>query len=170
MARHQFNPASGSHDQAVESSIMPPQSMRFAVDIGGTFTDLVIEGDGRLQLFKSPTTPLDPVDGVLDVLEAAAEQFGCSRRELLERGSLFVHGTTVATNAIVTGQCARTAFLSTAGHHDILLLREGGRIGLPLFDFLIEYPKPFIPRSLSFEVPERIGPSGDIIEDRKSVV
>jgi N-methylhydantoinase A len=107
---------------------------------------------------------LDPVDGVLDVLEAAAEQLGCSQRELLKRGTLFVHGTTVATNAIVTGRCARTAFLSTAGHPDILLLREGGRIGLPLFDFSIEYPKPFIPRSLSFEVPERIGPAGEIVE------
>src|SRR4051812_45515672 len=101
--------------------------MRFAVDTGGTFTDLVVEHGTQLSLFKAPTTPANPVDGVLDVLSIAAEAFGDTRRALLGRGEFFVHGTTTATNAIITGRTARTAFLTTAGHPDILVLREGGR-------------------------------------------
>ena len=84
-------------------------------------------------------------------------------RDLLAQGELFVHGTTTATNAIITGKTARTAFLTTAGHPDVLVLREGGRIGLPLFDYSIPYPQPYVPRALTFEVPERIGPSGEVI-------
>jgi N-methylhydantoinase A len=138
--------------------------MRFAVDTGGTFTDLVIEEGARLHLFKAPTTPSNPVDGVLDVLEVAARDLGQDCRELLEQGELFVHGTTTATNAIVTGNTARTAFLTTRGHPDVLVLREGGRIGLPLFDHGIAYPEPFVPRALTFEVPERVDASGKVIE------
>ncbi len=137
--------------------------MRFAVDTGGTFTDLVIENGDRLSLFKAPTTPDNPVEGIIDVLGVAAGAFGCSLGCLLEQGELFVHGTTIATNAVVTEQTARTAFLTTAGHPDVLLLREGGRIGLPLFDYSIPYPQPYVPRSLTFEVPERIGPDGRVL-------
>lgn len=137
--------------------------MRFAVDTGGTFTDLVIEGNDRLRIFKAPTTPGNPVEGVLDALQTAADAMGCSRRELLGCGELFVHGTTTATNAVITGRTARTALLTTAGHPDILVLREGGRIGLPLFDYSIPYPKPYVPRALTFEISERIGPSGEVI-------
>ncbi len=139
-------------------------TLRFAVDTGGTFTDLVVEDGDRLWLFKAPTTPADPVAGVLEVLAIAAEALGCSRRALLGRGDLFVHGTTTATNAVITGHTAKTAFLTTAGHPDILVLREGGRIGLPLFDYSIPYPKPYVPRALTFEIPERIGPSGEILQ------
>jgi len=139
-------------------------TLRFAVDTGGTFTDLVVEDGERLRMFKAPTTPADPVAGVLEVLGIAAEALGCSRRALLGRGDLFVHGTTTATNAVITGRTAKTAFLATAGHPDILVLREGGRIGLPLFDYSIPFPKPYVPRALTFEIPERIGPSGEILE------
>ena len=138
--------------------------MRFAVDTGGTFTDLVIEEGPRLHVFKSPTTPSNPVDGVLDVLEVAARDMGRSRQNLLEQGEIFVHGTTTATNAIITGNTARTAFLTTRGHPDILVLREGGRIGLPLFDHGIAYPEPFVPRALTFEVPERVDANGRIVQ------
>src|SRR4051812_20745510 len=112
-----------------------PGSLRFGVDTGGTFTDLVVEGDpGGLRLFKRPTTPDDPVRGLLDVLGAAAQELGTTTRELLARGDLFLFGTTRATNAIVEGATARTALLVTAGHPDILTLREGG--GRPsLFDY-----------------------------------
>jgi N-methylhydantoinase A len=137
--------------------------MRFAVDTGGTFTDLVIEDSERLRLFKAPTTPGNPVDGVLDVLTVAAEALGRSRRDLLGEGDLFVHGTTTATNSVITGRTARTAFLTTEGHPDVLVLREGGRIGLPLFNYSIPYPQPYVPRSLTFEVPERIAADGEIV-------
>jgi N-methylhydantoinase A len=133
--------------------------VRFAVDTGGTFTDLVVEQpDGTVELFKSPTTPHDPVEGVLNVLDVAAARFSRSRAELLAPGTLFIHGTTRAINAILTGSTARTAFLTTWGHPDILLFREGGRHDP--FDLTIEYPEPYVPRALTFEVPERIRADG----------
>ena len=99
--------------------------MRFAIDTGGTFTDLAVDdGAGGLHQFKSPTTTADPVRGLLDVLETAAEHFGTTREELLGRGEMLIHGTTRATNAVVTGTAARTAFLTTWGHPEILVNRE----------------------------------------------
>ena len=135
--------------------------MRFSADTGGTFTDLVIEDDGsRLLSFKSPTTPDDPVRGILDAFEQAAGSMGLDLWTLLGRGESFVHATTRAINAILTGTTARTAFLTTAGHPDILLLREGGR---QKFNLVQEFPEPYVPRSLTFEVPERIGSGGQVL-------
>lgn len=129
--------------------------MRFAVDTGGTFTDLIVEADdGRLSMFKAPTTPEDPVRGVLDSLTRAAQNFELPLGDMLGRGTLFIHGTTHAINAIVTGNTAKTAFLTTEGHRDILVLREGGR--MEPFNFTVPYPDPYVPRALSFEVPGRI--------------
>jgi N-methylhydantoinase A len=129
--------------------------MRFAVDTGGTFTDLIVEDDGDgLHMFKAPTTPDDPVRGVLDSLSRAAERFNLPLPDMLGRGSLFIHGTTHAINAIITGNTAKTAFLSTEGHRDILVLREGGR--MEPFNFTVPYPDPYVPRALSFELPGRI--------------
>ena len=113
---------------------------RLAIDTGGTFTDLVVDGN---KLYKSSTTPDDPVRGILNVLAVAAEDLGLSRHELLRRTVQFVHGTTRATNAVINGETARTAFFVTAGHPDILLWREGGRMGT--FDFRQAYPDPYIP-------------------------
>lgn len=130
--------------------------LRFGVDTGGTFTDLVVEGSGAtLRFYKRPTTPSDPVLGLIDVLAAAARDHGTSLREFLARGELLVFGTTRATNAVVTGTTARTALLCTQGHPDVLLFREGGG-RTSLFDYSQEYPPPYVPRSLTFEVPERI--------------
>ena len=137
--------------------------MRFAVDTGGTFTDLVVEDDlNDVRLYKSPTTPENPVQGVLDTLSLAAEDFGKSREEFLASGEMLIHGTTRAINAIVTGNTAKTAFLTTIGHPDILVFREGGRI--EPFDFNITFPQPYVPRSLTYQVNERIGYDGRIIE------
>ena len=81
-----------------------------------------------------------------------------AREELLAAAELFIHGTTRAINAILTGTTAKTAFLTTEGHPDILLFREGGRI--EPFDFTAPYPEPYVPRALTFEVPERIDATG----------
>src|SRR5262245_7473926 len=134
--------------------------MRFAVDTGGTFTDLVIEDEhGVLRSYKSPTTPHDPVVGVLDVIGVAARDLGLERADLLARGELLIHGTTRAINAILTGTTARTALLVTEGHPDILLFREGGRT--EPFNWTRQYPDPYVPRSLTFEIPERIRADGE---------
>jgi N-methylhydantoinase A len=132
--------------------------MRFATDTGGTFTDLVIEREGQLHLFKSPTVPSNPVEGVLGAFSVAAEAFGMERSELLGRGTQFIHGTTHAINAIVTGRVARTALLVSDGHPEILLLREGGRE--KPFDHTVRYQRAFIPRSRTFEVPGRFTAQG----------
>ena len=100
--------------------------MRFAVDTGGTFTDLLVEDDaGALHMFKAPTTPADPIRGVTDALHVAADSLGRSLADLLAASDTFIYGTTHAINAIVTGNTARTAFLTTEGHPDVLVLREG---------------------------------------------
>ncbi|WP_277345708.1 hydantoinase B/oxoprolinase family protein [Nocardioides sp. JQ2195] len=138
--------------------------MRFAVDTGGTFTDLVIEDDdGTLQVYKSSTTPDDPVEGVLNVLSVAAEARGVERSELLAGDGLFIHGTTRAINAILTGGTARTALLASEGHPDTLLFREGGRTDP--FNYTKAYPEPYIPRSLTYEVPGRIGSAGEVVRE-----
>ncbi len=136
--------------------------MRFAVDTGGTFTDLVVEDDtGALTMYKAPTTPDDPIRGVLDSLTVAAKDLDLAPRDLLARGQLFVHGTTHAINAIVTGNTAKTAFLTTAGHRDILVIREGGR--MEPFNFTVPYPEPYVSRALTFEIDERVLPDGTVL-------
>ncbi len=129
--------------------------MRFAVDTGGTFTDLIVEDDdGGLHMFKAATTPDDPIRGVLNSLENAAAGLNTDLASLLGQGQLFIHGTTHAINAIVTGNTAKTAFLTTEGHRDILVFREGGR--MEPFNFTVPFPQPYVPRALTFEVPGRI--------------
>jgi N-methylhydantoinase A len=136
--------------------------MRLAVDTGGTFTDLVLEDDhGHLHQYKSPTTPRDPVEGILNVLTQAAVNRGVGLADLLGDTRIFLHATTRAINAVLTGTTARTALLTTMGHRDVLLLREGGRS--EPFDWTHGYPAPYIPRALCFEVPERIGSQGEIV-------
>ena len=135
--------------------------IRCACDTGGTFTDLVVEdARGRIRLFKASTTPGDPVQGILDALSLAARAFGISLDALLGEVSTFVHGTTHSINAIITGSTARTAFLTTTGHPDILVLREGGR--QEPFNFSVPFPKPYVPRALTWEIAERMRADGSI--------
>ena len=137
--------------------------LTFAADTGGTFTDLVVNSaGGAARLYKRPTTPHDPVIGLFDTLGAAADDMNSSVTDLLELSDLFVFGTTLATNAIVTSSTARTALLVTEGHPDILLLREGGG-RRTLFDYSQEYPEPYIPRALTFEIRERLSAGGEAL-------
>src|SRR5690606_10837440 len=135
--------------------------LRIACDTGGTFTDLVVEDGDKILLFTASTTPEDPVLGVLSAIDLAAGHYGLERSELLGRTSMFIHGTTRAINAIITGKTAKTAFLTTKGHKDILVIREGGRI--EPFNFRVEYPEPYVPRRYTFEVEERITAAGTVL-------
>lgn len=129
--------------------------MRFAIDTGGTFTDLLVEDDdGRVSMFKASTTPADPIEGVLAALAKAADSHGLPLAELLGRGATMIYGTTHAINAIITGNTAKTAFLTTRGHPDILVLREGGRS--EPFNFTVPFPQPLVPRALTWEIGGRI--------------
>ena len=137
--------------------------MRFACDTGGTFTDLLVEtDDGGLHMYKASTTPDDPIEGVINTLSMAADDLQEDRADLLAKGSMFIHGTTRAINAIVTGNTAKTALLTTKGNPDVLFFREGGRI--EPFNFSVPFPKPYVPRNLTYEVPERIGSDGSVVQ------
>jgi N-methylhydantoinase A len=136
--------------------------MRLACDTGGTFTDLVVEDGDEIRLFKASTTPDDPVRGVLDALTLAAAHDRQDLGDFLARAHMFIHGTTRAINAILTGNTAKTAFLTTQGHPDVLVIREGGRI--EPFNFTVPYPEPYVPRRLTFEVPERIDAAGRVVQ------
>ena len=140
-----------------------PALVRAAVDVGGTFTDLVVEdAAGRFEIHKAASTPDDPVRGMLDALELVTEARGTTLAELLSSVELFVFATTRATNAIINGDTARTALLVTEGHPDILLWREGTRVGT--FDYGQENPEPYVSRALTFEVPERVDARGEVVK------
>jgi N-methylhydantoinase A len=138
--------------------------MRLATDTGGTFTDLVVErDDGSIALYKASTTPSDPVKGVLDTLALAAADHRMSLPAFLAKSDTFIHGTTHAINAIITGSTAKTALLVSEGHRDILTLREGGRS--EPFNNTEPYPRPYVPRALTFGVRGRILYDGSIHRD-----
>jgi N-methylhydantoinase A len=135
---------------------------RITVDTGGTFTDVVVADDaGRFVIGKALTTPERIYVGLKAALKSAAESLRLELAEVLARSDIFIYGTTRATNAIVTGNIAKTAFLTTAGFPDVLVLREGGKFDP--HDFSTPFPKPYIPRRYTFEIEERIGASGEIV-------
>ena len=137
-------------------------ALRISVDTGGTFTDVVAGGDGREVIGKAPTTPDRIFVGMRNALENAAEQLGLTLPALLGETDLLIYGTTRATNAIVQGACAKTAFLVTAGFPDILVLKEGGKHGV--HDFATDYPDPYIPQAHTFEIEERIDAEGGVVK------
>lgn len=137
--------------------------MRLAADTGGTFTDLVVEAGGGVRLYKASTTPHEPADGILDAIGLAAADAGRELADFLGAAELFMHGTTRAINAILTETTARTALLCTRGHPDMLLLREGGRT--EPFNWSYGYPDPYIPRALTYEIAERIGSQGEVVQE-----
>src|SRR3954451_23841380 len=95
---------------------------RIGVDIGGTFTDCVaVDDSGARSVSKSPTTHGALSDGVLEAVRVNAEQIGLTREELLAATELFVHGTTVATNAVLTRTGSRTGLITTRGHEDAII-------------------------------------------------
>jgi N-methylhydantoinase A len=137
-------------------------SFRIAVDTGGTFSDVVVadDGGGELWVGKAPTTRERVFDGIAEALAYGAQSHSLTLESLLADTSVFIYGTTRATNAIITGTTARTAFLTTEGHPDTLVLREGGKLNP--FDFRHAYPAPYVPRRLTFEVRERIDSEGEV--------
>ncbi len=131
------------------------------MDTGGTFSDLTLADENRiLGLYKAPTTPDNMFEGIKDAIALAAEAQGRTVASLLAETTSFVYSTTRATNAVLQGQTARTAFITTEGHRDILLYREGGKEN-PL-NIAMPYPAPYVPRSLTFVVRERILADGTV--------
>ena len=135
---------------------------RISVDTGGTFTDVVVTtGNGHIAGGKALTTPGRSFDGLSASLKNAADNLGIEYSDLVAEAEVLIYGTTRATNAIVTGDTAKTAFLTTAGFPDTLVYRQGGK--LKPFDLRSDPPEPYIPRKLTFEIAERVDAEGGIV-------
>lgn len=131
-----------------------------SVDTGGTFTDVIVaDSSGRMTVGKALTRDRIFL-GMKEAIEAAAEQLQISFSQLLGETNLLIYGTTRATNAIVTKSIAKTAFVTTAGFAETLLLKEGGKFNP--HDFAHDYPDPYIPKRFTFEVEERMSSEGTV--------
>ena len=133
-------------------------SYRLGVDVGGTFTDLVLfdEETNSLTITKTPSTPENQSEGVVNGIQKIARQTNIEPTEI----SFLIHGTTVATNALLERKGVKCALITTAGFRDILQI---GRQDRPkLYDYFTHRPDPLVPRHLRYEVSERILFSGEI--------
>jgi N-methylhydantoinase A len=132
---------------------------RNGVDVGGTFTDLVaVDEAGRVVLAKAASTPRDPSYGVLDGLTRLAEVLGLDTRSLLQETERIVHGTTVATNALLEQKGARVGLLTTEGHRDVIEMREG--LKDDRYNLRVAAPEPLVPRARRLGVRERLRADG----------
>src|SRR4051794_28275335 len=129
--------------------------VRMAVDIGGTFTDIVLDRGSERITRKVLTTPR-PEEGVLGGARLVLGDAGLHFSDI----DVFIHGTTLATNAIIERRGARTALLATDGFRDTLDIANESRYDQ--YDLSIEKPQPLVPRSLRFTVPERVDVHGKV--------
>lgn len=130
---------------------------RFAVDVGGTFTDVFVFDENKKEMFitKVPSTPSNPEKGIV----AGVESTGLSGKDILQ----FSHGTTVGTNALIERKLPKTALVTTKGFRDVTEIRDGTR--LDLWDAYNDVAPAYIKRRDRFEVTERMDYSGKILEE-----
>jgi N-methylhydantoinase A len=134
---------------------------RIGTDVGGTFTDFVAVDDlGRTTLAKVPSTPADPSIGVLDGLKLLADMLGLGRAALLAETERIVHGTTVATNALLEHRGAKVGLLTTEGHRDVIEMREG--LKDDRYNLRLPPPEQLVPRKLRLGVRERMRADGRV--------
>ncbi|QDW40011.1 hydantoinase/oxoprolinase family protein [Bradyrhizobium sp. KBS0727] len=134
---------------------------RIGVDVGGTYTDLVATDEtGRTVFAKSPSTPADQSIGVMAGLEELARRLHVTRAEMLAATDRLVHGTTVATNALLERKGAKVALLTTEGHRDVIEMREG--LKPDRYDLRSPPPEPLVPRELRFGLRERLRANGEV--------
>ena len=130
---------------------------RLAVDIGGTFTDLVLEGPDRTTSIKVLTTPEAPEKGVLEGIRRILDEARAGPADV----GLVIHGTTLATNALIERKGARTALVVTDGFRDSIEIAYEHRF--EQYDLYMERPRPLVPRHLRFTVPERAAADGSVL-------
>lgn len=135
-------------------------SWRVGVDIGGTFTDLIVVNDetGNFAVGKTLTTPRDPSQAIETGIVDTMRRAGVAAKEIAQ----IIHGTTLITNAIIERKGDRTALLATRGFRDAVEIGRESRYDL--YDLMIELPRPLVPRHLRFDVPERTLADGSILE------
>ena len=131
--------------------------VRVAADIGGTFTDVVLDAPSGRRTAKVLTTPRAPEVGVYEALETVLDEGTVAPEEV----AVFVHGTTLATNALIERKGARTAFITTRGYRDILEM--GFEKRFEQYDIFMDKPDPLVPRPLRREVTERVSARGQVL-------
>ncbi|MEM6800079.1 MAG: hydantoinase/oxoprolinase family protein [Bacteroidota bacterium] len=133
--------------------------MKLGIDIGGTFTDLVLldEEHGTLNLGKTLTTYPDPAEGILNGIHQMQERAGLDLSKL----SGIVHGTTLVTNAVIERKGVPTALLTTAGFEDVLEI--GRELRYDIYDIFLTVPEPLIPRNNRYGIEERLDKSGQVL-------
>ncbi len=132
-------------------------SARLAVDIGGTFTDLALEHAGGRTTLKVLTTPHAPEQGVMEGVRAILQTAGVEPHQI----DLIIHGTTLATNAVIERKGARTALITTEGFRDVIAMGNESRYDQ--YDLNIVLPQPLVPRHLRLPVPERLDNTGAVL-------
>ena len=134
-------------------------SLRVAVDIGGTFTDLIAfdERSRAIQHAKSLTTPADPVEGIVD----------CIRKARLDPSSIdtLIHGSTIAINTLIERKGAKVGLIVTRGTRDVYMIGRGNRP--EAYNLFFHRPQPLVPRQRTIEVSERLYCSGEVREPLK---
>jgi N-methylhydantoinase A len=133
------------------------RTARLAADIGGTFTDIVLEQGRQRWSGKVLTTTGAPEQGVIDGIGLVLAEAGLTPADV----SVFIHGTTLATNALIERKGARTAFITTEGFRDIV--EQGYEKRFDHYDLMIDRPLPLVPRTLRFELRERLAVSGEVL-------
>ena len=131
---------------------------RIAVDIGGTFTDIALDNGTSLYTAKTLTTPDDPVRGVIDVIRIACRNAGCA----VESISSVIHGTTLATNALIERKGARVGLITTGGFRDIIEIAYERRYDQ--YDIFIDKPDLLVTREDCWTVPERVDADGNVLQ------
>jgi N-methylhydantoinase A len=137
--------------------VTPSPTVRVGVDIGGTFTDVALEAGERRFTAKILTTLQAPQDGVLAALRSVTATAGVEPSQV----ALIVHGTTLATNALIERKGARTALLTTEGFRDVLEIRHENRF--EQYDINMDLPPPLVPRRLRLPIRERIDAQGEVL-------
>src|SRR5215217_1817128 len=137
---------------------MSASPLSLGIDIGGTFTDLVVldARNGRASIWKESTTPDDPARGALEGTRRVLEKAGVAPGRI----GRVVHATTLFTNALIERKGAKTGLLTTAGFGDVLEIARERKY--ELYDLFIEMPKPLVPRPWRREARERLAPDGSV--------
>jgi N-methylhydantoinase A len=133
--------------------------IRIAADVGGTFTDVVLDVGGKLTTVKVPTDTVKPELGILNGVAIVLEKAGIAAEQV----DSFIHGTTLATNALIERKGAKTALITTEGFRDSLEIAYESRFDQ--YDLMIDKPLQLIPRKLRFTVPERLNVRGKVLRE-----
>lgn len=132
-------------------------AIRLAADVGGTFTDIVLDVDGQFYTTKVPTDTIHPEQGILNGIALVLEKANIKASQV----DIFIHGTTLATNALIERKGAKTALITTEGFRDSIEIAYENRYDQ--YDLMIEKQLPIIPRQLRFTVPERMDVKGNVL-------